>query len=132
MDDPLKKLADLSIKGKPGAPRFDPGQLMYTEINNHYVTFCLRTHALAVTIDDLTAEEAGLAHLYYRDPARRLSNEKDTDDNKGPKTADTSARQKNRLRAIIWLIRIARWTTGRTTTWITDCPMPLFTRHPGT
>ncbi len=68
MDDSLKKLAERAVNAKPGAPRFDPGQLKYAEINDGYVTFYLRTHAVAVTFDQLTAEEAQLAQLYIRKP----------------------------------------------------------------
>ena len=64
----MKKLAERAVNAKPGAPRFDPGQLKYTEINNGYVTFYLRTHAVAVTFDQMTAEEAQLAQLYIRKP----------------------------------------------------------------
>jgi hypothetical protein len=69
MDDPLKKLAERAVNAKHGTPRFDPGQLKYAEINNGYVTFFLRTHAVAVKFDQMTAEEAQLARLYIRKPA---------------------------------------------------------------
>ncbi|HEY3274141.1 MAG TPA: hypothetical protein VGJ92_10275 [Methanocella sp.] len=95
MDDPLKKVADQSVNGKHGTPRFDPGLLMYTTINNRFVTFYLRTHALLVAINDLTAEEAGLAQLYYRDRARQNREEDETGDNNTPITADTSVPQKD-------------------------------------
>jgi hypothetical protein len=69
MDDPLKKLAERSANAKHGAPRFDPGQLKYADIDNDHVTFYLRTHAVAVTFDQMAAEEAQLARMYIRKPA---------------------------------------------------------------
>ncbi|OPY26026.1 MAG: hypothetical protein A4E28_02740 [Methanocella sp. PtaU1.Bin125] len=69
MEDPLKKVAEQSINGKHGAPRFDTGALKFTEINDRFVTFHLDSHDVAVRIGDLTSEEAALAKLYYRVPA---------------------------------------------------------------